>query len=171
MASFLKRFLTEGLDRVEISRSQCFERLYPRSCFKIVVLFFSPLGSFSLEKKYSRNVRIYLIFFLFQNTNIQQLKDEMKTTNSNTNTNTNTGTLRHRHKKSRPAPPPPINVPKPNTQPTSTDIEIRDPCELLVEAGTPLKAQWKHKPITLITSSVNYIVNVSQKRPYSKSKF
>lgn len=96
---------------------------------------------------------------MFQNTNIQQLKEEIKcSTATSPGINTGTGTLRHRHKKSRPAPPPPIAVPK--TQ--NTELEIRAPSELLVEAGTPLKAQWKHKPIVLVTSAVTYLANVSQ---------
>lgn len=77
---------------------------------------------------------------------------------SSNNTNaSNTGTIRHRHKKSRPAPPPPV------TAVTKPDNEKRNESEMYVGGNNSIKAQWRHQPILLITGSVKYSVNVSEK--------
>uniref|UniRef100_A0A1B6EDU6 PID domain-containing protein n=1 Tax=Clastoptera arizonana TaxID=38151 RepID=A0A1B6EDU6_9HEMI len=92
--------------------------------------------------------------------NIQQLKDEIRVklpqSQNKDNVQTtpgSTGTLRHSHKKSRPAPPPPpLAV-------AQSDIEIRDPSELLVGVPATLTTQWRHRPHTLVTGAISYVAS------------
>jgi len=44
----------------------------------------------------------------------------------------------------------------------SSDLEIRDPSELLVGVPATLTTQWRHRPRVLVSGSVNYIASVSR---------
>lgn len=85
--------------------------------------------------------------------NIQQLKEEIR---EKLPVVPNTGTLRHSHKKSRPAPQPPMST---NGSGGSSDLEIRDPSELLVGVPATLTTQWRHRPRVLVSGSVNYVAS------------
>lgn len=101
--------------------------------------------------------------FLFQKTNIKQLKEEIK---EKLPASENLkpvpppvvptlappgGETLKRSKKNRPAPQPP----------RPSDLEIRAPSELLVGVPGALKTQWKHQPFVLVTGAVTYVANVS----------
>ena len=91
-----------------------------------------------------------------QKSNIQQLKEEIR---EKLPVVPNTNTLRHSHKKSRPAPQPPMST---NGSGGSSDLEIRDPSELLVGVPATLTTQWRHRPRVLVSGSVNYVASVSR---------
>ena len=101
-------------------------------------------------------VSVYLLLFcrLVQQSNIQQLKEDIR--ESNKMPVSNSGTLRHSHKKNRPAPPPPVQQPPP-----VADLEIREPAELLVGVPATLTTQWRHQPEALVQGHITYQAQVS----------
>lgn len=94
-------------------------------------------------------------FVFSQKSNIRQLKEEIR---EKLPAIPNSGTLRHSHKKSRPAPPPPMST---NGSGGNSDLEIREPSELLVGVPATLTTQWRHRPRVLVTGSVSYVASVS----------
>lgn len=105
-----------------------------------------------------------LKYALLQKNNIQQLKEEIK---EKLPENLKAvpppvvpslappgGETLKRSKKNRPAPQPP----------RPSDLEIRNPSELLVGVPGALKTQWKHQPFVLVTGAVTYVANVSNIR-------
>lgn len=99
--------------------------------------------------------------FLFQKSNLQQLKDDIKEKLPENlkavppptvpSLAAPGGETLKRSKKNRPAPQPP----------RPSDLEIRAPSELLVGIPGALKTQWKHQPFVLVTGAVTYVANVS----------
>ncbi|XP_011499558.1 PREDICTED: ankyrin repeat and sterile alpha motif domain-containing protein 1B-like [Ceratosolen solmsi marchali] len=114
------------------------------------------------------------------NTNIQQLKEEIREklpdtehnisnfilpTSESTAVTTVTGTTVSatstlKHRKNRPAPQPPQVLSIHNgTLQTSEYLEIRGPSELLFGVPSTLQTQWRHQPNDLVTGCVTYIAN------------
>jgi hypothetical protein len=97
--------------------------------------------------------------FVFpQKSNIQQLKEEIR---EKLPAVPSSGTSRHSHKKSRPAPPPPPPPMPTNGSGGNSDLEIREPSELLVGVPATLTTQWRHRPRVLVAGSVSYVASVS----------
>lgn len=112
---------------------------------------------------------------MLQKNNIQELEEEIRTKNSMNSLESRCKTLPlinsrpppvatyqksatsaaasvvRPPRKARRAPPPPT---------PAQDLPIRSPSELLVGAPT-LEAQWRHKPSTLVNSTVDYRASVS----------
>lgn len=98
-----------------------------------------------------------IVLYCAQQSNIQQLKEDIR--ESNKMPVSNSGTLRHSHKKNRPAPPPPVQQQQPQPPPVA-DLEIREPSELLVGVPATLTTQWRHQPEALVQGHIKYQAQV-----------
>lgn len=114
---------------------------------------------------------------MLQKNNIQELEEEIRTKNSTLSLNSKCKTLPPRvsfqpapvathcnpetpaqagvvrpPRKNRRAPPPPI---------PAHNLEIRSPSELLVGPSVAVEAEWRHKPASLVNSTIDYTASVS----------
>lgn len=90
--------------------------------------------------------------------------NKLPSSNTKNGTTDNSNEQRRSHRKNRQAPNPPgykAATSDSTIKPIDSNLEIRDPSELLLGFPTGLTTQWRHRADVLVHDSVKYEVNVN----------